>query len=141
MSTTWLLDAGPLVAYLVAAEPDHEVVANALEAFRGRLVTTSAVIVEAMHFLRRGRSGPMRLAEFCAEGHVMVHDFCDPVDLIAAARWMERYAATPMDFADATLVLLADAIAERRILTLDRRGFSTFRNARKEPFELVLDTI
>ena len=48
---TWLLDTGPIVAYLVAAETEHLKVAARLDAFAGQLVTTSAVITETMHFV------------------------------------------------------------------------------------------
>jgi predicted nucleic acid-binding protein len=44
-----------------------------------------------------------------------------------------------MDFADATLVLLADHLNIVDILTLDRRGLSTFRTARSKSFRRVLD--
>ena len=51
-----------------------------------------------------------------------------------------RYADTPMDFADATLVLLAERLAVHEILTLDRRGFNTYRLSNGAAFELVLDS-
>ena len=52
---------------------------------------------------------------------------------------MEKYPDTPMDFADATLVLLSEALECREIFTLDRRGFSAYRTRAGEPFRLVLD--
>jgi len=51
---------------------------------------------------------------------------------------MERYADTPMDFADATLVLAADHLDVADVLTLDRRGFSTYRTSKRRAFRLVL---
>ena len=45
-----------------------------------------------------------------------------------------------MDFADATLVLLADELAVTEIVTLDRRGFSTYRTPKGKGFRLVLKT-
>lgn len=53
---------------------------------------------------------------------------------------MQRYADTPMDFADATLVLLAERLAIHEILTLDCRGFNTYRPSSVAALELVLDT-
>jgi predicted nucleic acid-binding protein len=47
---------------------------------------------------------------------------------------MERYSDTPMDFADATLVLLAQALRVYEVLTLDRRGFSTIGPPAARPF-------
>ncbi|MCY3863178.1 MAG: hypothetical protein OXG34_08865 [bacterium] len=46
---------------------------------------------------------------------------------------------TPMDFADATLVLLAERLAVSDILTLDRRGFNTYRLSDGTPFNPVID--
>lgn len=51
---------------------------------------------------------------------------------------MKQYRDTPMDFADATLVLLAEELGLLDILTLDRRGFSTYRIGRGRAFRLVL---
>jgi hypothetical protein len=58
--------------------------------------------------------------------------------LRAAVALMKQYRDTPMDFADATLVLLAEELGLLDILTLDRRGFSTYRIGRGRAFRLVL---
>ena len=52
---------------------------------------------------------------------------------------MKKYADTPMDFADATLVLLAEETGQSEILTLDERGFRTYRYRGTRRFRLVLD--
>ena len=116
---TWLIDTGPLVAYLDAGDPEHTRVVDALDAFVGRLVTSSAVVTETMHFVSAGSSGPRLLAEFIAASRMTVHDLCRLLEFGEAVRLMEKYDDVPMDFADATLVLLAEA--------LDRRGFSAYR--------------
>jgi len=137
---SWLVDTGPVVAYLNAGDPRHVEVAARLEDFSGQLATTSAVITEAMHFVSASKRGPRLLAEFVAASRTEVYDVCRPPELLEAAMLMEKYADAPMDFADATLVLLAEALDLRDILTLDRRGFSTYRTRRRRSFRLVLDT-
>jgi hypothetical protein len=52
---------------------------------------------------------------------------------------MEKYADLPMDYADATLILLGERLEVYEILTLDRRGFSVFRSSRGKHFSLILD--
>lgn len=137
--TSWLLDTGPLVAYLNAADPAHQNVGEALDAFSGQLCTTSAVITEAMHFVAGNPSGPRLLAEFVTTARIRVFDFAQPAALRQCAALMEKYADTPMDYADATLVLLAEQLKCFDVLTLDRRGFSTYRSTENHGFRLVLD--
>jgi uncharacterized protein len=135
----WLLDTGPLVAYLDASEPDHSQVATRLDAFTGQLFTTNAVITEAMHLVSAVRRGPTLLAEFVAQSGLQILDFSQADELAEAARRMEKYADLPMDYADATLVLLGERIGVTAILTLDRRGFSVYRSSRGKHFSMVLD--
>ena len=53
---------------------------------------------------------------------------------------MEEYADHPMDLADASLVVAAEQLQTRRIFSLDRDDFSTYRvrvGWRLEAFELL----
>jgi predicted nucleic acid-binding protein len=52
---------------------------------------------------------------------------------------MTKYADTPMDFPDATLVWIAEQTGTNSVLTLDRRGFSSFRLGKNRRFKLLLD--
>ena len=139
--SNWLLDTGPLVAYLDSGDPAHPEVAAALDAFSGQLFTTSAVITEAMHFLAASSNGPRLLSELAAAAGVQVFDLSQPNALREAAALMEKYADTPMDYADATLLLLAEQLGIVDILTLDRRGFSTYRTRQNKPLKQVLERL
>lgn len=134
----WLLDTGPIVAFLDAIDGEHERVASALDIFTGRFITTSAVVVEAMHLLGGIRSGPALLVDFLLASQAEIHECTSIEELTAAAELMTKYRDTPMDFADATLVLLAKQLKLNSVCTLDRRGFRTYRIGRKA-FQLVLD--
>lgn len=134
---TRLIDTGPLVAYLDRADSEHERIAAAIGSFRGTLCTTSAVITEAMHLLKDDRNGPRRLAEFVRAAGVHVFESTQPQQLLSAVSLIERYSDTPMDFADATLVLLSDEVGTNEIVTLDRRGFRIFRTPKGKTFEVA----
>jgi predicted nucleic acid-binding protein len=92
-----------------------------------------------MHFVSASPSGPRHLADLVAASGMEVYDLSRPPELHEAVFLMEKYADTPMDLADATLVLLAEALQVREILTLDRRGFSAYRTRKRQAFRLVLD--
>ena len=135
---SWILDTGPLVAYLASTDPAHAKVTLLLDGFSGLLLTTSAVVTEAMYFVASVPRGPRVLAEFLAASGAQVHDFTQPRDLGEAVALMEKYADTPMDYADATLVLLAERLNVLDVLTLDRRGFSVYRTRRRQALRQVL---
>jgi len=132
-----LLDTGPVVALLDRKDPHHEWVSPRFNGLQGRLVTTGAVVTEATFFLQDVRDGILRLFELLANPRVEIRDSFQPLQLRAAAALMDRYADTPMDFADATLVVLAEELETDRVLTLDERGFRTYRFGRNRAFSLV----
>jgi hypothetical protein len=138
--TLCLLDTGPLVALLDRSEPDHDRVQSFMAHLRGsRLVTTGVVITEAFYFLSDVRDGPANLFSFLDASATEVRNAFSAEALAAAVRLITKYADVPMDFPDATLVWIAESSGIDRILTLDRRGFSSFRFAKNRRFKLVLD--
>jgi len=132
-----LVDTGPLVAYLDRTDPAHGSVAQSLGAFRGALFSTSAVITEAMYLLKDYSQGPRRLAEFVQAANIHVSESTQSHQLLSAAALIEKYSDTPMDFADATLVLLSEEIGVTDIATLDRRGFTTYRTRKGKALRIV----
>jgi uncharacterized protein len=132
----FLIDTGPLVAYLDQADSEHEPVAAWLGEFRGLLCTTSAVITEAMHLIKSDVSGPRHLAELVQAARIQVFESTQPEQLLSAASLIQRYSNASMNFADATLVLLAEHLASTQIVTLDRRGFRIFRTRKGKSFEI-----
>jgi uncharacterized protein len=136
-----LIDTGPCVAFVDSKDVRHSQVAEVLEPFTGQLLTTPAVITEVMYFLSEAPNGALAFAEFLAAAGVRVAGVTQPSDVVAAAHLMRKYADTPMDFADATLVLLAEASRVTDILTLDRRGFLTYRTPGGKRFGLVLPSL
>jgi predicted nucleic acid-binding protein len=133
-----LLDAGPTIAWLDANDPYHSAVREKMGELTGRLVTTGPVITEVMFFLQEAREGALRLTDWLREMRVDIINCFDPESLQSAALLMERYADAPMDYADATLVACADELNCGDILTLDIRGFRTYRYQRNKRFKLLL---
>lgn len=133
-----LIDASPLVALLNASDPHHGWIAKKLAPLAGEFVTTGAVLTEAMHFLQAVPEGPGRLIELILRGVLKLDDCFDHESLLSAALLMKKYADLPMDFADASLVWLADKFGTGDILTLDERGFRTYRFRGNRRFRLLI---
>lgn len=135
---TWLVDTGPLVALLGASDPAHRQVAEVFVSLRGRLITTAAVLTEAFYLLRSAPTGAERLVDFIEESGIEVLEVFAVEHLRRIVVLMARYSDQPMDFADATLVLIAEERTHDGILTLDERGFRAYRYRGNRRFHLLV---
>lgn len=130
-----LLDTGVLVAYLHRDDRHHEKCLNAFQSFRGLLITTEAVLTESMSLLARIPDGPQTCLEMFIRGGVILVP-ATRASLRRCQSLMSQYQDVPMDFADATLVALAEETGVREVFTLDRRGFETYRIGKRGTFRL-----
>ena len=121
-----LVDTGPLVALFDPKDGLHGRCARTLKRIREPICTTTPVLTEAFHMLRPDSLGSDRLREFVAEDGLSVW-FLDSAALTRAFELMEIYADHPMDLADASLVVAAESLGTRKIFTVDRRDFETYR--------------
>ena len=121
-----LVDTGPLVALFDPQDRQHARCVNALKGLREPIMTTTPVLTEAFHILGPASIGSDRLREFIESGGLLVWFFDRPA-LTRAFELMELYADHPMDLADASLVTAAEALRTRRVFTIDRNDFETYR--------------
>jgi predicted nucleic acid-binding protein len=131
-----LVDAGPLIALLDRSDDHHEEIAEALAKIQDRLVSVWPVIVEAMYLLAFSWRAQKALWEILETGAVQLLPLADD-DIPHLKSLMEKYRDLPMDLADAALVRVAEREGIRRVLTLDRRDFATYRLSRKGSFTLL----
>jgi len=134
-----LVDTGPLVALFDPQDQQHNLCRGTLQQIRESIVTTIPVLTEAFHLLGPASIGSDRLREFIVEGAMSVW-FLDRAWLTRAFSLMETYADHPMDLADASLIAAAEALRTRRIFTLDRKDFQTYRvlrGHRSYPVEII----
>ena len=131
-----LLDSGPLVALLRPRDRDHKVCRDFFEQFRGTQITTDAVVTEATFLLSRFPGGSAQCLEFFIRGGAVPVGFSRE-RLVQARFYLERYGDRHMEFADATLMALAEETGIDRIFTLDRRAFRVYRTKKKRPLPIV----
>ena len=121
-----LVDTGPLVALFDPRDEQHNRCRQILREIREAIVTTTPVLTEAFHMLGPASIGSDRLREFVECGGMSVW-FLDRQWLARSFELMELYADHPMDLADASLVAAAEVLGTRRVFTIDRKDFQTYR--------------
>ncbi len=134
-----LVDTGPLVALFDPQDRDHRNCRSILKKIRTPLVTTVPVLTEAFHLLSPASQGSDRLRDFVLNRGMSVW-FFEHASVERAFELMEQYADQPMDLADASLVVAGESMGTRRVFTIDRRDFETYRlkrGHRNVKFELV----
>jgi hypothetical protein len=131
-----LFDTGAWVALLDRRDREHLRCVQALQEFSGRLISTEAVLTETLWLMGGLHDVPRRCAEFVRRGAVTLVPI-SPKALWRAVDLMEQYRNVPMDFADATLVVLAEELDLDGIFTLDRRGFGVYRLHGRRSFQIV----
>lgn len=134
-----LVDTGPLVALFDPKDRQHERCVVTLKGLHEALATTTPVLTEGFHMLGPGSIGSDRLREFVEQGGLEVWFFDRPA-LTRAFELMELYGDHPMDLADASLVVAAESLGTRKVFTIDRKDFETYRvrrGHRHHPIEII----
>jgi len=133
--TVLLVDTDPLVALADKQDNAHERCTQFLKDYRGRLLTTWAVLTEFSH-LAPTVASTLPLYRWIERGGLEVMPL-GKEELIAAIDWIDRYAGRPMDLADASLIVAALKTGSVAIWTLDRNDFGTYRLPGRKHFRLV----
>ena len=130
-----LLDTGPFVALLDSSEKNHERCVRFFKEFKGQLFTTEPVLTEVLYLLGPSIKAQRAGIEFILKGGAMLVPQSQE-SLRRGLELMEKYRDIPMDFADGTLVVLAEEMGITESFTLDGRGFNTYRIQGKKRFRL-----
>jgi len=131
-----LIDTGPMVALVDRDDRWHRACVETLEDLRLPLVTSTAVLTEAFHLVGDSARERAALWAFLRSGAVRVGEIVD-AELPALEVLMTKYGDRSMDFADATLVHLAEREGLTDIFTIDHDDFDTYRIAGRRRFRIV----
>lgn len=136
MPADGLVDTGALLALLDRDDGWHDACVAAFESVRLPLLTTWPVLTELFHLVGDRRHEVAAAWRLLRSGAITVA----PIDESALPELdalMAKYHDRPMDFADATLVLVARRERLATILTVDHDDFETYRIEGKKKFRLL----
>lgn len=135
MEIRTLVDAGPLIGWLNAADQWHRWSVSVLSARRGPLHTTEMVLGEACWHLG-GNTQPVHALLDLVRKRALLLARPWPDQLSQTQRLMLKYPL--MDAADASLVSLAEISPQAALVTTDRRDFLPCRGLRNRALKLIL---
>ena len=138
MAGELLLDTGALVSLLDRSQRRHHEFARFFSDWTAPVVSSEAVLTEATHLLGRVPGGRRACLDFFLSGGAILVPG-SVASLRRCRELVERYADLPMDFADATLVALAEELDTNLVFTTDRRDFAVYRLGVRRRFKVVPD--
>ncbi len=133
-----VLDTGPLLAALDAADPDHGRCAALLRDATERLLVPGLVLAELGYWCKK-RLGVDAWLVFLEDVEGGAYELAYPtVEEIARCRALQtRYADLGLGIVDASIVALLERLEEPVLATLDRRHFGAIRPAHVEALRLI----
>ncbi len=135
MAKTVLIDSGAIVAALRQRDQHHAWAKSHFEAFAQPCLSCEAVLSESFFLLERAREGRETLCALLERG-IITTDFSLEEHLSETLHLIRRYKDTPMSFADACLVRMAEMHNEPVIFTTDS-DFETYRRNGRQTIPLI----
>ena len=135
MAGELLLDTDALVGLLDRSQNVHKASVEFFSSWNGPVVTTEAVLTESIHLLSNFSNGGRNCIDFILNGGALLVPSSD-VSLKRCRALLEKYSDLPVDFADATLIVLAEELNTDIVFTFDK-DFRIYRIRGKKAFRVV----
>jgi uncharacterized protein len=130
-----LADTGLFVALFCADDLWHDAAMSLMDRLDQQLITTIPVVTDATHFLQKDHRTLVEFLEWLPAAVDI--DAATLDDLPAIRRILAKYRDLPADFADASLVALADRIHVYDVAAVDA-DFTVYRGAGRKRFRNLL---
>ena len=131
-----IVDAGPLVAFLVREETHHEWVKNQFRQLPAPFLTCEPVLTETFFLVCHLRHGPARFFALLNSG-LLRADFSLLDESASLEKLIHKYGDVPMSLADACLVRLVELNPRSAVFTLDD-DFKIYRRHGRETIPVIM---
>lgn len=136
MTSSAIVDAGPLLAALDVSDVNHVRCVALLRRRDLQIVVPSLVVTEVAYFVAK-RLGAAVEAAFLRGLTAFEVEAPSLEDWPLIADLVERYGDFPLGTVDASIAVLADRLETDLIVTLDRRHFGAIRSPQGRTFRLL----
>ena len=128
-----IMDTGPWVALIDRSEARHKKCIEWLRQFEGHIFSSEAVLTEVLYLLNFSSKAQSAAIDFILNGAITLVPL-SLESLKKTKKLMEKYKNIPMDYADATLVCLAEDLSINHVITFDSKHFGIYRLSPKQSF-------
>jgi len=135
MLNSILIDSGPLIALFDKDDKYHKKILKFIKEKQYKFISTTAVLTEVTHMLDFNINVQINFLEWIMNEGVIIHEIKQE-NIVRIIELTKKYCDRPMDFADATLVIAAEKIGIKKIISIDS-DFDVYRLPGKVKIENV----
>ncbi|MCH2449494.1 MAG: hypothetical protein MK198_05050 [Gracilimonas sp.] len=135
MVKTVYIDAGPIVAILSKRDEHHLWATEKISDIEVNLVTTSIIITEAFHLLKKVPNGKTGLFRTVEEGFLKVEESY-PKNMEFIHEGVLKYTNIEASLGDISLLSIIDNPEHSKVFTLDY-DFHIYRDKKGNPLDLI----
>jgi predicted nucleic acid-binding protein len=131
-----IVDTGPLVAFLVETDAQHEWAVERFQELPAPFHTCEPVLTEAFYLVSRLHHGPRRFFELLGSSLLNI-EFDVLAEREPLRKLIHKYADLPMSLADACLVRMTEQLDDTVVFTTDN-DFRTYRKNGRQIIPLIM---
>lgn len=135
MVKTVYIDAGPIIAILSKRDQHHLWASEKLSNIEVKLVTTSIIIAEAFHLLKKVPKGKIGLFRTIEEGFIKVEESY-PKNMEFIHEGVMKYNNIEASLGDISLLSIIDDPSHSKVFTLDH-DFHIYRDKNGNTLDLI----
>ncbi|RCW47718.1 type II toxin-antitoxin system VapC family toxin [Halanaerobium sp. MA284_MarDTE_T2] len=120
-----LIDAGPLIALFDKDDKYHEKIKEFLKEYHGRLYTSWPVITEVLHMLDFNVEVQIDFLKWIRKGALNAVSLTKE-SITRIINLSRKYLDVPMDFSDATLIVISETKNIKEIISIDADLYNFF---------------
>lgn len=132
-----LIDAGPLIALFDKDDTFHSIVKSFLKHYDGKLLTSWPVITEVTHMLSFNIRVQIDFLEWLNRSALHIVNL-ESTHLNRIIELSKKYSDVPMDLADSTLIVIAEMLNIKTIITIDS-DYYVYRTKSKKYLNNLLE--
>ena len=134
-----IIDTGVIIAFFDESDKYCEAVRKFFKTYKGELYSTESVVTEVSYYFENHKKAQLYIIDWIGRGAIKIVNVNNE-DYPQIHSMMTKYHDTPMDYADAGLMLIGEKLKITEILTIDS-DFSVYKFKKGKQFKNLLQEV
>ena len=134
-----IIDTGVIIAFFDESDKYCHAVRSFFKTYKGELYSTESVITEVSYYFENYKKAQLYIIDWIGKGAIKIVNVNNE-DYPLVYSMMTKYQDTPMDYADASLILIGEKLKITEILTIDN-DFSIYKFKNGKQFKNLLQEV